>query len=799
MMTTMVRLVFLPLLLFAVLISFAQTTHTYNGGGADPRLTTSWTPVAPGSNGNFNSNNRVYLIPAGVTAVLSTGTLSISGTGTKLQVAGTLQTTQAITISSNTIFRIDNGGTYIHDNTSALSSTIFQGTESFGPSSTFQINKWQNTSTSITPASLTKSVFAVDGNNYYYGNLIINWAGSGTWTQGWPAYPTSTFLAAGDFTLTNAFNGTFKFSSSNNVNPDVYVAGSFNMNASGTIDFGSGNNSGGYLNVIGNISQTSGTLTSTGSGSSLAYLWAYYAGSSDWSFTGGTRTFCSYVVDLNKTVRLTSNFYMGSGVTGAKMVINSNATLDAQNYIISDGTSGAYVYVNGTLRTSNTNGLWTSGQTNRTISNTNALYPLLAIDSKVEYYGAAGQIVSSLQGITPPFDSYENLTISGANSKTLEGSTLVYKVFDFSATGNYLNIQNNILRLTKTASISNASATSYFIVGSGTGRLRQDSLAAATDRLFPIGTASDYLPVTIKPVVTGNDFSVNVFTGATSDGVAGGAAWPSKGHMVDAVWHVDKNTGTSDAEIQFGWPATLEGTGPISPYFDKLAGSDIAIWQAYSPYNSLNWRLAASGFSSDNTTNISRAISVPNAYFNSPFIVGWSQKPLPVEISFNAERSNGYNQLNWMMNNILGVKYFVAERSTDGQHFVPIAKKNTEATTRYRLRDDIDNRVNYYYRIKVVSENDNIKYSDVVLIKGREKNNFLVIGNPVQEQLVIQHPASDKSMYRVFAADGRMMKAEKIAAGALSTFIDVGQLKPGIYFIQYNNGETTETETFIKQ
>lgn len=796
----MVRLVLLPLLLFAVAVSFAQTTHTYNGGGADPRLTASWTPAAPGSNGNFNSNNRVYLIPAGVTAVLSSNTLSISGTNTKLQVAGTLQTSQAITVSSNTTFQIDNGGKYIHDNTSTLSSSIFQGTESFGATSTFQINRWQGGSTSITPSSLTRAVnSSVDGNNYFYGHLIINWAGSGTWTQSWAAYPTSTFLAAGDLTFNSAFNGTFRFSSSSNVNPDVFVAGSFTMNATGTIDFGSGNNSGGYLNINGNINHTAGTITSSGSGSSLAYLWTYGTGSSNWSFTGGTRTFNCYVADAGKTVRLTSNFDMGSGVIGAKMIVNTNGILDAQSYTISDGTSGAYVYVTGTLRTSQANGLWTSGQSSRTISNNNSLYPLLEVGSKVEYYGSAGQIVSSLSGITAPYNSYENLTITGANSKTLEGSTLVYKVFDFSATGNYLNIQNNILRLTSTSGISNSSATSYFIVGSGAGRLRQDALAAAADRLFPVGTAGDYLPVTIRPTAANNDFSVNVFTGATTDAVAGGSAWPSKGHLVDAVWRVDKNTGTADAEIQFGWLNTLEGTGPIAPYFDKLAGSDIAIWQGYTPYNSLNWRPAASGFNGDNTMNIARAIAVPNAYFNAPFIVGWSQKPLPVEISFNAERSNGSNQLNWVMNNILGVKSFVAERSTDGQHFIPVAEKNVAATTSYRMRDDIDNRVNYYYRIKVISDNGNIKYSDVVLIKGRDKNNFLVVGNPVQHQLIIQHPASVNSSYRIFAADGRMMMEARIAAGALSTYIDVEQLRPGAYYIQYLNGESRETERFIKQ
>ena len=116
--------------------------------------------------GDFTASGVYFIIQGsgngGTTphTMTTSSTWAISGAGSKLQIenGATLISPAAVTLSASAIFQIDNGGTYKHQNTSAWASTIFQGIESFGNSSTVEIN---STATTL-PA------------NASYGHLIIN-------------------------------------------------------------------------------------------------------------------------------------------------------------------------------------------------------------------------------------------------------------------------------------------------------------------------------------------------------------------------------------------------------------------------------------------------------------------------------------------------------------------------------------------------------------------------------------------------------------------------------------------------
>ena len=96
---------------------------------------------------------------------------SISGSNSKLQIesGGTLTATFAVTIASNGTFQIDNGGTYIHNNTGAGSSTIFAGTESFASNSLVELRNYQN-GVAI-PASIVFGNLTINLINYTGSNL----------------------------------------------------------------------------------------------------------------------------------------------------------------------------------------------------------------------------------------------------------------------------------------------------------------------------------------------------------------------------------------------------------------------------------------------------------------------------------------------------------------------------------------------------------------------------------------------------------------------------------------------------
>jgi hypothetical protein len=99
--------------------------------------------------------------------------------------------------------------------------------------------------------------------------------------------------------------------------------------------------------------------------------------------------------------------------------------------------------------------------------------------------------------------------------------------------------------------------SSSYIYATGPGRLRRNGLTAGTHN-FPVGTSANYLPVTIVPTAL-SDFAVNVFSPATTNGESGGPAFLDKTKIVDAVWNIDRPTGTGNAAITIQWANALEG------------------------------------------------------------------------------------------------------------------------------------------------------------------------------------------------------------------------------------------------
>jgi trimeric autotransporter adhesin len=118
---------------------------------------------------------------------------------------------------------------------------------------------------------------------------------------------------------------------------------------------------------------------------------------------------------------------------------------------------------------------------------------------------------------------------------------------------------------------SNYIATGY---NSGTGEqslLQYDGIASAIT--LPIGTGNYYLPVTVNPV-SSSDFTATVFEGITANGAVNGAPLTpvQKQSVVNAVWNINRTSGSGFSDLQLGWDATLEGST-----FTTLPGTDIGI------------------------------------------------------------------------------------------------------------------------------------------------------------------------------------------------------------------------------
>jgi hypothetical protein len=756
----------------------AQTPYYFISGTLSTAA--NWNTARDGSGTaliNFTTNNRTYVIQSGQT-VTNSAAWSISGTTSKLQIENnaTLTASTAVTLSANTTFQVDNGGTYIHNNTTTTSTSIFQGTESFAAGSNVRIDNWSSTATAVT-----------NGVTLPFGNLEINWgSNTGTWQQGWS---TAFTLCSGNFTITNTGSGEIAYTTK-----DAYVvtiSGSYNFTG-GTIDLGTNNgpNTIGDFNISGDITQTGGTYTRSGNAMFLR-LNAVGTGTNTWTFSGGTRLLMLYTVALGKTINLASNFAMGSGV-GSTQILLVSGTLDAYTFIISNGTAGQGITNNGTIRTANVNGLAGSGTT--TVSNTVPITIYVGTDCTFEYYATGSQTVTAAS-------VYENVIINGSGTKTLAGASTINKTL--TLTNGKLDIQNHILTIQTTGGIAAYNSSNYIVTGTGAGRLRQNGVTAAnynSTKFLPVGTASCYLPAAAQPTAT-SDFSANVFTGATTNGTSGGTAWANKAGMVDAVWNVDRNNDriaiSGTANISLNWNncySTLEGTD-----FVPLPDANIGIWRWVS---GTNWSFASANFSSANTDagsgNYSTTIS--NAAFNGPYIVADLTNPLANNfIKLEAVPNNNTVDLLWTIQNTGNLKYFELEKSFDAVSFVKFGLVNAGVQTTYSYTDKHAAGNLIYYRLKLFSAEGNYSYSRIVSVSRKNSSRLKLLNNPVQDRLVFYHPQSKAARYRILGTDGKLFIKGNIAIHSSVTTVNLSSLNKGVYLLQFIDGNEIATERIIKQ
>lgn len=761
----------------------AQSIYYFISGALN--TASNWNTARDGSGtsmNNFSTTNRTYVVQSGQN-VTNTTAFSISGSGTKFQIENnaTLTANAGITLAASTIFQIDNGGTYVHNTTA---NSLFSGTESFGASSTVQINNWMNATTPVTN-NITRAVNGGDGNTYYYGNLIINWAiGAATiWDQNWGA--TVIYLAAGNFTVTSAFNGTYRMTT-NNSDINAYVYGNFTWNSSGTYDFTTRNkNSNLYVN--GNINLTAGSITASGSNTFCVGLFQTYGtGTVSWSNTGATITYTYFYVNANKTVNLASNFNMGSGLS-SPLTIAANGTLDASAYIISYG-SVANVNVNGTIRTSNLDGL--GGTASSTLSNSPAALSFNpGTGSTVVYYATGSQSVTA-------YTTYQNVTILGGGTKTLQGNATINA--NLTLTSGKLDIQNFTLTMASGAGITSANSTNYIVTGNNGARLRQNGLAAAAARLFPVGTGSCYLPITITPATANSSYSINVFTGATTNGTAGGTPWNAtqKRGMVDAVWNADRNAGGGSDVLIFQWDncySSLEGS-----YFATASNSNIGIWKWVS---GTSWSTAASNFSNNNSNSGGFNTSANNTSpaFNGPYIVALLSDPLANdELNFKVVLLNNDVVVTWSLQNPASIKDFEVERSYDKANFVKIGNVKAGIQNTYSYVDrNLESGV-IYYRLVLNTPDGVHSYSPIIAVTKKMTAKIKLYNNPVCDKLFFYHLTSLNAQYRILNMDGQVLMKGNIAANAISTSLNIQLLSKGVYLLQFIKDGEIATERFIK-
>lgn len=399
--------------------------------------------------------------------------------------------------------------------------------------------------------------------------------------------------------------------------------------------------------------------------------------------------------------------------------------------------------------------------------------------------------------------SFYNLTNSNTNATglSLSRDATVTNTLSLSSSSNgKVSIGANNLTIGSGGSITGANSSRYIVTAPSTttnGRLRQNNLAASA-RIFPIGTTSNYLPATIIPSGSGSDFSISVFRGTTINGNPAGTAFGSRVHQADAVWQIDRASGSSNAHIRFDWATnSIEGST-----FTGLANSAIGIWR----YTGSNWLLIPTPtvFSVDNTANYATTASTAMSSFGSAgtgnsYIVG-NISVLPSALkSFSASKANSGNQVTWEVENADQFQLFDLQESSNGIDFTYKTSVAPGSSSRYSYLDAGSFAATKYYRLKLTDRQRIVSYSHVVSIGGKKDTKITLLQNPVQHQLNFRHPEAVHAQYSIVDLSGRIMLQGVVSKHAVISSVKTSTLNNGAYILRFTDGGDNFTQTFIKQ
>ncbi len=760
-------------------------------------------------NNDIADGSIVINLPSPATGLIN-GIVTIQGTG---QHRITSQTTNGLVFASGSSFTsgglpttnvyafgsstqgVQNGVQFM-----AGSSLIITGNRSpFGGTSTFQscnMMPGSNTYFRLTNAAATGSWT----NLKTFGNVFIQ--SNTTLTSDGPLYKVDSLtIDAGSTFITHTsgntpilgnltVNGTYTTAAGSNV---LVLGGNVPQTVSG----------GGTMTVINlvvaNYSDVSLARSIPVSGSTNIYGKINFGATHQITGAGTISTKVN-----TSPVTFTGNTTVGSfqitgvtaptGITGLN-VTGSGAGLDANTNVVGFSATNATINISKAALTTATGLTFTFSSDSATLvtANSNGLDTLMgSVVQTGNKSFANGTNVIINAATTKPF------AISTGNTTNMQMGNLT---FNAAATTNYnVRVRGTLtlntgkltirpvdtVRITSGTTIAGApfSATKYLATQSSatqTGVLRIDNLTAAT--LFPIGTTTNYLPVTLTPTVT-MSYAVSTFPGLTVDGSIAGAAAPSTtvDESVNNTWTINRTGGTGDCDVKLEWPSSLEGVN-----FAPLPNNQIGI----SRYNGTTF-LTGIG-EGDNTNNTATAT------FNgfSPFVVTKTIATVPVTfISVEATALANNNTIKWTVADEYNLNFYNIEKSTDGVNFTVVGTVLATRNMQYNFADVTISNV-AYYRISANGYNGYKKLSVVVLVRRNIKAVVSVYPNPVVEVLSITGLQTE-SQIKIKNVTGQLIREYKTTATTFST--NLATLKSSIYIVEvYSKNELIWIQKIIKQ
>jgi hypothetical protein len=538
------------------------------------------------------------------------------------------------------------------------------------------------------------------------------------------------------------------------------------LNVTGTTTLNAGtltapatiNESANWTNNGGSFVPNGGTVNFNGTGNSVI------------NGTAATQTF------YNLSTNMTAGQTLSTGGSTTAVAVNGNLTETTGNI-----TAPAKLTVLGNVLLSS--GTFTAGTNSFVGGNfTNNSNAFVANSNTVTFNGSTAQTIGGSFGST-----FYNMTVANSGGPVILGiSTTVSNQFAFTL--GMLDASNDPLTITSGLAITGASPNSYIIVGNGvstTGLLTIDNLPANTATLFPIGTATYYLPATLNPGANAGDgFSTFVFTPAAYNAVFGGPAFgpAMAAGILSAVWNVSQSAGTGSAALGVNWASsgtTLDGSS------FQTAGTNIGI----SQYVGGGWQTATG------SGNVATTSATSSFGTFTQFLVNMQNFVLPVEITdFNAIlHSNNTVGLTWTTSTV-GFSSFDVQRSNNGSDWTTIgivAAAAVDADGQYSFTDLNPFAGVNYYRLSGRQTDGGSSYSTIRTVSLSGMAAIGIYPNPTADRINVSvSNATPDLCIRLVSLSGQVLESVMPGAtGASVTTLSVQHYPAAIYLVQLVNAE----------
>jgi hypothetical protein len=350
--------------------------------------------------------------------------------------------------------------------------------------------------------------------------------------------------------------------------------------------------------------------------------------------------------------------------------------------------------------------------------------------------------------------------------------------------------------------LSGGSATSYI-----TGEMRRwnNNTTGTTSRIFPIGSATNYQPISIN--FTGAQTTGGVISAQFSDTDPGTSGLPltDGGLLCEAVspsgyWTVERISGAGGT-----YTADANANG-----FTQIGGGAITL---FSQLRLLKRATSGSWTTSDGTPVAPTALtSVTRTGCTSfsQFALGGTFTALPLELTyFSGKALASSNLLTWETALEKDVQWHIVERAADGVNFTEVGRTPgqlaSSAPKKYELEDQRPIG-KAYYRLRSVDLDGKESLSSVIVLerKGARFQIDNVFPSPTQGDLTVQFNTVEENTVHVMVHDfsGRLVLQQQIdaAKGFNQTSLQLGSLPAGMYNVTIVGTQSaTEPVRIVKE